>query len=109
MTTKPLDAMTRQDIPENTLYAFWSYAQPPYFLGGHVTRLRADGAVETSNYGCGNWFKPAYIFPYAVGVEIQGGLTKAGDEYRDAKKIFEAQWGVKMNEVARSYGLKERK
>lgn len=58
------------------LYAFWSYDQFPYVLGGTVTKMFDDGTVETKEYGQGSRFTPIKIVPLKAGMIIQQDLDK---------------------------------
>lgn len=81
---------TTTTAPE--LYAFWRYDQFPFVLGGPVTRMDEDGRVETENYGTGNWFTPSKLLPRATGEKLHGELKLLEAQYREAEKLFRAQW-----------------
>ncbi len=96
------------EIKQDTLYAFWSHDNPP-FLGGTVTKIRNDGAVETSEFGPQQWFRPVCTVPYARGKAIQAKLEEMRGAHRAATTEFNAGWRVTWRAVAREYGLPEPK
>lgn len=68
------------------LFAFWKYDLPPYVLGGEVTRMNDNGAVETQNYGRNNWFKPIKLMPVKQGRILLERLEKREAEHRKAER-----------------------
>ena len=68
------------------LFAFWKYDQFPFVLGGEVTDMKSDGAVETKEYGPGYYFTPIKFLPLDEGKKKMAELRKLQDEYRDAQK-----------------------
>jgi len=82
------------------LYAFWEYDQPPYFLGGEISKMADDGSVETTEFGRGSYFTPVKIVPAATGRKIKQKLeeikTTTNEQisdlrrkaYKDAKALL---------------------
>jgi hypothetical protein len=56
------------------LFAFWRYDAYPFVLGGEITKMREDGAVEVQGFGSGFWFHPFKIVPLAEGERIKREL-----------------------------------
>jgi len=61
-------------------YAFWKYDRFPGVLGGEVTNMRADGSVETVEYGKGFWFHPFKILPLTEGRQLANKLLSLLEE-----------------------------
>ncbi len=68
---------------KETLFAFWEYDQPPYFLGGTITKMYEDGTVETKEYGRGNCFTPVKIVPAQAGRAIKAKLDEIREKTND--------------------------
>lgn len=64
------------------LYAFWTYDQFPYVLGGTVTKMNDNGTVETKEYGPGFTFDPLKVLPLKAGLIIKQDLDKQTAAYR---------------------------
>ena len=94
--------------PNKTLYAFWSYNLYPYFLSGEVTDMRDNGAVETKEYGPGNWFGPVLLLPLNAGLELREKLKTLENDYREAerklRKDFDGQLTIQAPELAKTRG-----
>ena len=60
--------------PKQNIMAFWEYDQYPFLLCGEIELFRDDGKVRVINYG-GAIFKPKFILPYGVGLELSECLT----------------------------------
>lgn len=63
-------------MKKQQLYAFWSYDQFPYILGGTVAKINDDSTVETKEYGPGYCFTPLKIVPLKAGMIIKQDLEK---------------------------------
>lgn len=50
------------------LYAFWSYDQFPYVLGGEVVKLEGD-SVQVKGFGS-YWIKPIKLTSYEAGKKL---------------------------------------
>lgn len=81
--------------PTTNLFAFWSYDQFPYFLGGPVIAMRADGVVQVSTYG-GATFKPVLVTTHKAGVELLEKLIALGLQHKEAEQKFCAEWRQKV-------------
>lgn len=81
------------------MVAFWRYDHFPFVLGGHVTKLRGDGAVETRQYDLGNFFKPFRILPKGKGEEALVQLHNIREEHNKATRVFNKEWQGKLLEI----------
>lgn len=69
-------------LPER--YAFWTYDQFPYMLGGKVKGVAdPDGYVRTHNYGAYK-FKPFAIVQGQAGASLLSNIDTIREEYRAA-------------------------
>lgn len=83
------------------LYAFWRHDQFPFVLGGEITNMRSDGAVETVGFGKGAWFSPVKIIPLEEG-RILAMRLKQLQAQRDAElDVVYAKFLDKRNEIIR--------
>ena len=81
------------------LFAFWSYDQFPYVLGGEITDMNSYGEVQTVQYGPGQWFVPSKIVPVAVGQVMLAQLQQLRIEYDDAKDKLHAEYLAKSKTI----------
>ncbi|MDO8629082.1 MAG: hypothetical protein Q7R41_01205 [Phycisphaerales bacterium] len=84
------------------LYAFWRYDLYPFVLGGPVTQMRGDGCVETSNFGCGYWFKPIQLLPLEEGRKLHDALDALDKEHAKAQRKFNKEWRAKVDALLAS-------
>lgn len=64
------------------LYAFWSYDQYPYVLGGEVVGMDDKGWIQAKGYSSYK-FKPHLIVPLERGLDLQAKLDVLRQEKRD--------------------------
>ena len=69
-------------LAKQELYAFWSYDQFPYVLGGTITKIHDDSSIETKEYGPGARFSPIKIVPLKAGMIIQHDLNNRAETRR---------------------------
>ena len=74
------------------LFAFWAYDQYPWLLGGHVTRVRYDGNVETREFGTGHWFHPVILLPEAEGEKWKAKLDRLEREFDRERSVVARKW-----------------
>lgn len=71
-------------LPER--YAFWTYDQFPYMLGGKIKGVAdPDGYVRTHTYGAYK-FKPFAIVLGQAGASLLSNIQTIRDEYHDASR-----------------------
>lgn len=63
-------------------FAFWSYDQFPFVLGGEIDEILDDGRVTIKSYGKGYSFRPISIVSSEDGLKIEKFLQKLDHEYR---------------------------
>lgn len=83
------------------LYAFWKYDQFPFVLGGQITNMRSDGAVETVGYGKGYWFTPVKILPLEEGRKMAMRLKQLQIQRDVELDVVYAKFLDKRNEIIR--------
>jgi len=81
------------------LYAFWKYDHFPYVLGGEVTKMLPDGAVETVGYGKGFSFTPFKIVPLEEGKKIVAQLQSLKDAKNKAEAEHRKEWNKRLEEI----------
>ena len=81
------------------MVAFWRYDSFPFVLGGHVTKLRADGSVETRQYGHGYYFTPFKILPKEAGEAVLEEFKKLREEHDTATRALNKEWQGKLLEL----------
>lgn len=81
------------------LYAFWKYDKFPFLLGGTITNMRADGAVETVGFGKGCWFNPVKIVPVELGRKITKELQVLEQERNNELDRIYAKYLDKRNAI----------
>jgi len=57
-------------------------------LGGTVTKMRDDGAVETVEYGKGSYFKPVRILPVEIGKALGKKLEALRRRHLDEERAL---------------------
>lgn len=83
-------------------YAFWRYSSFPYLLGGRITEMREDGAVETEQFGTGSYYHPVKILPPKAGEEFLRELKKLERQHDTALRNMKAGWDKKSEELLKS-------
>jgi len=88
------------------LFAFWRSDTLPFVCGGHVTRMKENGSVETKEYGKGYFWKPIKLLPAERGVELMRRFEALGKEHREAQRKFDAEWRAKAEKLFAEMGAK---
>jgi hypothetical protein len=87
-------------------FAFWSYDQFPYVLGGTVTNINAEGQVETEEFGKGNYFTPLRIMPVKAGMIMLQELNKQRDERNHLMHSINELTVNKMRKTLKDFKLR---
>lgn len=97
MSTAPLPPppQFRRVAPKVGQVALWRYSGFPYVLGGHVTKVDAQGRVETREYGFGYYFTPVKVLPAEEGEAVLANLKALDRKHAEAVKIFNVQWAAR--------------
>ena len=64
-------------------FVFWKHDQYPFFLGGRVLEILADGRARVEGYE-GHVFRPVFIVPEEQGIAIRGKLEGLREKWRAA-------------------------
>lgn len=86
-------------------YAFWNYDHFPYLLGGQITKIREGGAVQTVEYGQGNWFHPVTIRPLAKGKAIMAKLKELEIARKTGIAIVDRAYLSELNKLLEHNGM----
>ena len=87
------------DLDLATLVALWTYDQFPYLLGGHVTRMDPDGAVETREFGKGHWFIPIKLLPAPAGEALLEQLKTLKAKRDTEMRAIDVEWRRELEKL----------
>ena len=90
MNSKKITTDKNSITKEDKLYAFWKYDQPPYVLGGIVTKIREDGKVCIKGFA-GSCFTPLQILPLEEDRAKQKEIDLALKKYKNTTKNAEEE------------------
>lgn len=79
-------------MTETRIYAFWRHDSFPYTLGGEITKIYADGSVETAEFGRGFRFKPFLLLPLNAGKRLAEKLKLLRAQELTARKKHDRTW-----------------
>ena len=91
--------MTTTDPVVPALVAFWPYDAFPFVLGGHVTKMREDGRVETREYGTGQWFDPIKLLPVPAGEALMEQLKTMKFKRDTEMRGIDAEWRRELEKL----------
>ena len=106
MNSKKITTDKNSITKEDKLYAFWKYDQPPYVLGGIVTKIREDGKVCIKSFA-GSCFTPLQILPLEEGRAKQKEIDLALKNYKNTIKKAEEELRSHTKQLSLKYTLTE--